>query len=56
MIITRGGNRARLRATMPNGGVVVATYDTRITSQICGRVVYVHSDNTEVTRGPSEAL
>ncbi|CAN0271102.1 unnamed protein product, partial [Hapterophycus canaliculatus] len=47
--ITRGGNRTRLRAVMPNGGVTLVTYDTRVTSQVCGRIVYVHSDNTEVT-------
>ncbi|CAM9950707.1 unnamed protein product, partial [Ectocarpus sp. 12 AP-2014] len=46
--ITRGGNRVRLRAVMPNGGVTLVSYDTRVTSQVCGRVVYVHSDNTEV--------
>lgn len=46
--ITRGGNRVRLRAVMPNGGATLVTYDTRVTSQVCGRVVYVHSDNTEV--------
>lgn len=46
--ITRGGNRIRLRAVMPNGGVTLVTYDTRVTSRVCGRVVYVHSDNTEV--------
>lgn len=49
--ITRGGNRARLRAVMPNGGVTLVTYDTRVTSRVCGRVIYVHSDNTEVTAG-----
>lgn len=47
--ITRGGNRARLRVVMPNGGVTLVTYDTRVTSRVCGRVIYVHSDNTEVT-------
>lgn len=47
--ITRGGNRVRLRAVMPNGGVALVTYDTRVTSQVCGRVIYVHRDNTEVT-------
>lgn len=46
--ITRGGNRVRLRAVMPNGGVSLVTYDTRCTSRVCGRVIYVHSDNTEV--------
>eukprot|EP00903_Cladosiphon_okamuranus_P016096 g14858.t1 len=46
--ITRGGNRARLRAVMPNGGATLVTYDTRVTSRVCGRVIYVHSDNTEV--------
>ncbi|CAM9458926.1 unnamed protein product [Laminaria digitata] len=46
--ITRGGNRVRLRATMPNGGATLVTYDTRVTSKVCGRVVYVHGDNTEV--------
>ncbi|CAM9091877.1 unnamed protein product [Ectocarpus fasciculatus] len=46
--ITRGGNRVRLRAVMPNGGVTLVSYDTRVTSQVCGRVVYVHNDNTEV--------
>lgn len=46
--ITRGGNRVRLRAAMPNGGATLVTYDTRVTSQVCGRVIYVHSDNTEV--------
>lgn len=46
--ITRGGNRARLRAVMPNGGVTLVTYDTRVTSRVCGRVIYAHSDNTEV--------
>lgn len=46
--INRGGNRTRLRAVMPNGGVTLVTYDTRVTSEVCGRVVYVHSDNTEV--------
>lgn len=34
---------------MPNGGVTLVTYDTRVTSHVCGRVIYVHSDNTEVT-------
>lgn len=46
--ITRGGNGTRLRAVMPNGGVTLVTYDTRVTSRVCGRVIYVHSDNTEV--------
>lgn len=46
--ITRGGNRVRLRAAMLNGGVTLVTYDTRSTSEVCGRVVYVHPDNTEV--------
>ncbi|CAN0080547.1 unnamed protein product, partial [Scytosiphon promiscuus] len=46
--IIRGGNRTRLRAVMPNGGVTLVTYDTRVTSQVCGRIVYVHSDNTEI--------
>lgn len=46
--ITRGGNRVRLRAAMPNGGATLVTYDTRVTSQVCGRVICVHSDNTEV--------
>lgn len=46
--ITRGGNRVRLRTSMPNGGVTLVSYDTRVTSQVCGRVIYVHPDNTEV--------
>lgn len=46
--IARGGNRIRLRAVMPNGGATLVTYDTRVTSKVCGRIVYVHSDNTEV--------
>ncbi len=36
---------------MPNGGVSLVTYDTRCTSRVCGRVIYVHSDNTEVMHG-----
>lgn len=47
--ITRGGNRVRLTVAMPNGGATLVTYDTRVTSPVCGRVVYLHSDNTEVS-------
>lgn len=47
--ITRGGNRVRLTVAMPNGGATLVTYDTRVTSPVCGRVVYLHNDNTEVS-------
>lgn len=46
--ITRGGNRVRLQTSLPNGGQALVTYDTRYTSDVCGRVIYLHHDNTEV--------
>ncbi|CAM9323251.1 unnamed protein product, partial [Discosporangium mesarthrocarpum] len=46
--ITKGGNRVRLRTALPNGGMSLVTYDTRITSRVCGRIIYLHPDHTEV--------
>jgi len=49
--ISKGGDRVRTRTCFPDGGYALTTFDTRITSRVCGRVISVRPDRTEVIAG-----
>ncbi len=46
--ISKGGDRIRSRTAFPDGSYALTTFDTRITSPLCGRVIAVRPDRTEI--------
>ena len=46
--ISKGGDRVRSRTAFPDGTYCLSTFDTRITSPVCGRIIAVRPDKSEI--------
>ena len=46
--ISKGGDMIRSRTAFPDGSYALTTFDTRITSPLCGRIIAVRPDRTEI--------
>jgi hypothetical protein len=46
--ISKGGDRIRSRTAFPDSSYCLSTFDTRLTSEVCGRLISVRPDRTEI--------
>ena len=46
--IAKGGERVRARLALPDGGKVYTTYNTKVTATVCGRLIALRPDGTEL--------
>jgi hypothetical protein len=46
--VATGGERIRMRLALPDGTKVTCTYNTRVTSEVRGKVVVQRPDNSEI--------
>ena len=46
--ICKGGDRIRSRTAFPDRSYCLSTFDTRFTSEVCGRLIAVRPDRTEI--------
>jgi hypothetical protein len=46
--VATGGERLRMRLALPDGTKVTCTYNTRVTSEVRGKIVVLRPDFTEI--------
>ena len=46
--VSKGGERVRVRLALPDGGRVLTTYNTKVTATVCGKLVCLRPDGTEI--------